>query len=77
MNKFIVFLSFLNKGSTVTFLFFSSALLISLNLLFVLFFVFEGYLCFTNPDYRLIRMTHPSTYSGLTRVSVILQTIRV
>jgi hypothetical protein len=49
MNKRIIFLLFLNKYSTVIFLYiFSSALLISLNFPFisVLSFCFSGYLLF-------------------------------
>jgi hypothetical protein len=63
MNKCVVFLQFLNKGSAAIFCYlFSSALLISLNVQFISALFSRATFYFTNPD------DLPAKYSGLTIV---------
>jgi hypothetical protein len=61
--QLLVFLQFLNRGSTVTIFsyLFSSVLLILLNFPFICFpsFFFRTVICFINPYYHLIRMSSP------------------
>jgi hypothetical protein len=75
MNKCITFLWFLHQVCTMIFChLFSSALLMSFSIYLwsEFFFSFRATFCFTNPDYRLIRMTSPPQinpdYRGFTVV---------
>jgi uncharacterized membrane protein len=60
MNKCIIFLYFVNNGSTVIFLFIfiSTTYIIKFPIcMYLNLFCLRSTLCFTNRDYRLIRMT--------------------
>jgi hypothetical protein len=62
MNKCIVFLQFLNKGSTILlfYLFHSTTYIIKFSIyLLSIFLSYRTTFSFTNPDYLLIRMTSP------------------
>jgi hypothetical protein len=78
MNKRIVFLWFLNKGSTVIFLyiFIGSTYIIKSSIYLCSKFTslsFWAIFCFPNPDY----LSPPPSYSGLTMVYCILFTASV